>query len=62
MKLYEILNNVDVQSEYKVVFYDYENNLRVDCASGCFLDHDVRYIYVDNGIIYFEIDMPFDLV
>lgn len=57
MKLYELFD-CEIQSEHKVVFYDFENNLRVDVADGWFLDRRVQYLYVDHGVLYIEIESP----
>ena len=56
MKLYELIENVEMQSEYKTVYYDYVKEERFQVNTDDYADRDVLYIYVDDDIIYIEID------
>lgn len=56
MKLYELFNHVDVQSEYKIVYYDYDSEKRVEVDEDENTDKEIDYLYVEEGILYIEID------
>lgn len=56
MKLYEMFLNIEIQSEYKVIYYDYEKEDRVVVDPKNYTDKDINYLYVDDGILYIEID------
>ena len=56
MRLYELFSQVDVQSEYKIVKYDYDIEKRVEVDEDENTDKEIDYIYVEDGIIYIEID------
>lgn len=57
MKLYELFLNVEVQSEHKVVYYDYDQEKRIEVPEGEHTDKDIAFLYVEDGIIYIEIDI-----
>ena len=48
--------NIEIQSEYKVIYYDYEKEDRVVVDPKNYTDKDINYLYVDDGILYIEID------
>ena len=56
MKLYDLLLNYTIQSEYKVVIYDYKLEKRVEVEEIEYSDRHVDYLYVEDGILYIEID------
>lgn len=57
MKLYELLENTEIQSEYKVVYYDNEKEERVEVENESEVkDNEIKYIYAENNIIYIEIE------
>lgn len=49
MKLYELLENVEIQCSMTVCRYDYEKNERVELHADEAMGKDVRFLYVDNG-------------
>lgn len=57
LKVYEIMENVDVQSEVKFVRYDYGSGERVELsseeASGC----EIRYMYVERDVLFLEVEV-----
>ena len=55
MKLYELFLNIEIQSEYKVVYYDYEAEKRIEVTPEEYTDQYVFYMYVEDGILYIEI-------
>ena len=55
MKLYELLHT-EIQSEYKVVYYDYIKEERIQVSTDDYTDRDIMYLYVEDGILYIEID------
>ena len=56
MKLYQIFLHIEIQSEYKVVIYDYEQEKRIEVNEEDYTDRDIDYLYVEDGILYIEID------
>lgn len=57
MKLYELLLNNEIQSEYKTVYYDDEKEERVEVENESEVkDNEIKYIYAENNIIYIEIE------
>lgn len=56
MKLYDLIHQVEIQSETKYVYYDYDKCERFEITQEEALDKDIKYIYVDDGILYIEID------
>lgn len=57
MKLYQLFLNVEVQGAYKVVYYDFEQDKRIEVKPGEYTDKDIAYLYVIDGILYIEIDI-----
>ncbi len=61
MKLYELLENTDIQSEYKVVYVkenDYQRTEITDPITddNVYYDSEINYIYAENDIIYIEVE------
>lgn len=56
MKVYELTEQVEVQSEIKFCYYDYEKEERIELTKEKADFCDVRYMYVDDGILYVEVD------
>ena len=56
MKLYQVLQDVEIQSEYKVVIYDYDKEERIEVNEEDYADGDIDYLYVNDGILYIELD------
>lgn len=57
MKLYELLLNAEIQSEYKTVYYDEKKEERVEVENESEVkDNEIKYIYAENKIIYIEIE------
>ena len=60
MELYKLFLNIEIQSEYKVVYYDYEKEQRIvlgEEAISHYTDKEIKYVYVEDGILYIEIDV-----
>lgn len=59
MKVYELLQGVEVQSELHVVVYDDLKNERVklNIANESVRFADVDYMYVDEGELYWEVSV-----
>ena len=57
MKLDQLILDTEIQSEYKIVYYDYEEEERITVSLDGYGNKDVRYLYVDDGILYIEIDI-----
>ena len=56
MKLYQIFLNIEIQSDYKVVYYNHIKEERVQVNPEDYTDRDVMYLYVDDGFLYIEIE------
>ena len=56
MKVYELIHQIEIQSETKYVYYDYEKCERIDITQADAQDKDIRYMYVDDGILYIEVE------
>ena len=56
MKLYELFLHTEIQSDYKVVYYDYIKEKRIEVNAEDYTNRDISYLYVDDGILYIEID------
>ena len=57
MSVEEILNQIDLQSEYVIVYYDSEKQQRFKLEK-CLFSKTVaiRFMYVENDILIFELD------
>jgi hypothetical protein len=60
MKLYQIFLHIEIQSEYKVVYYDYKQEKRFEVPEGEHTNKDIAYLYVEDEILYIEIDIDGD--
>ena len=56
MKLYLVLQDIEIQCEYKVVIFDYDKEERIEVNEEDYNDGDIDYLYVDDGILYIELD------
>lgn len=56
MTLHALLLNIEIQSEYKIVYYDYEEEQRIEVPSEHYSDKEIKYLYVEDGILYIEVD------
>ena len=56
MKLYQLLLHTEIQSDYKIVIYDYVREQRIQVEAEDYTDRDVCYLYVEDGILYIEIE------
>lgn len=57
MKLDQLILDTEIQSQYKIVYYDYEEEERITVSPDGYGNKDIRYLYVDDGILYIEIDI-----
>lgn len=56
MKLYELLNNIEIQSEICVVYYDFDLERRMEISTHAARNEEVRYLYSENNILYIELE------
>ena len=57
MRLYELLDSVEIQSDVHFVYYDYEECERHELTEDEAKGKEVRYLYVDDYELYIEVDM-----
>ena len=57
MKLYQLFLNIEIQGNYKVVYYDFEQDKRIEVKPGEYTDKDIAYLYVENDVLFIEIDI-----
>ena len=55
LKVYDILDNCEVQSEVRFVWYDYDAEERVTISEEEARGREVKYLYVDDGILSVEV-------
>ena len=55
LRVYDILDNCEVQSEVRFVWYDYDADVRVDLSEAEARGREVKYLYVDDGILYVKV-------
>ena len=56
MKIFELLENVEIQCEAIFCYYDYLKCERIVITKEQAQDKDIRYIYVEADELYIEID------
>ena len=56
MWLSDLFENVDIQSEYKVVYYDDAKCERIEISDNEASDREIIFIYAENGILYIEVE------
>ncbi len=60
MKVQELFNQVELQSEIIYCYYDYENTEeRIVIDKEKAKEFEIRYIYCENNKIYIEVDIEF---
>ena len=57
MRLYELLESIEIQSDVHFVYYDYEKCERYEISKEEASGKEIRYLYVDDGELYVEVDM-----
>lgn len=56
MKAKQLLQDVEIQTEYKVVIYDEKIDARVDVTGlEAFEDREIVYMYCENDVLYIEV-------
>lgn len=56
LKVYDILDNCEVQSEVRFVWYDYDADVRVDLSEAEARGREVKYMYVEDGVLFVEVE------
>lgn len=56
MKVYELIDNVEIQSEIRYCWYDYDNDVRIIVSEEWAMYHEIKYMYVDDGLLYVEVE------
>lgn len=58
MKLSKLLEAVEFQGEYIIVYYDDDKNERVEVDSEEVAECEVWFIYSENDSVYVEVEAP----
>ena len=57
MLLYEFLqSDIDIQSQWKVVIFDYDRYERVEVDPTEYEDRRIIYMYAEDDILYIEVE------
>jgi hypothetical protein len=57
MLLYEFLqSDIDIQSQWKVVIFDYDRYERIEVDPTMYNDHRIIYMYAEDDILYIEVE------
>ena len=56
MKLCDLIEAIEFQGEYKVVYFDDEKCERVEITYEEAADHTVQYIYPEKDCVYIEVE------
>ena len=56
MKLYKLLESVEIQSDVHFVYYDYDKCERYEISKEDVSGKEIRYLYVDDGELYIEVE------
>lgn len=57
MLLYEFLqSDIDIQSQWKVVIFDYDRYERVEVDPAEYEDRRIIYMYAEDDILYIEVE------
>lgn len=58
MTVNELLENIEIQTEVVICYYDEDKNERIELQRCEEIgDKEIKYMYVDNDSIYIEIDI-----
>ena len=57
MKVYELINNIEIQSEIQFCYYDYFKEKRIEISRSRANDKEIEYMYNERGVIYIEVEM-----
>lgn len=55
MKLRDFVTSCEIQSEVKYCYYDYANDTRVEESFDELADCEVRFVYVEDSILFLEV-------
>lgn len=56
MKLYKLLDEVEILSDMKIVYYDYDKEKRIEITEKRAKDKKIRYIYCEEDALYIEVE------
>ncbi|PWM19940.1 MAG: hypothetical protein DBX97_04290 [Collinsella tanakaei] len=59
MKLYELLDEVEIQSDMKIVYYNYKKEKRIEITEKQAKNKTIRYLYSENDILFIEVEKEF---
>ncbi len=54
MKVYQVFQEVEVQTEVRFVRFDFAKNERIDLTCEEAWERIIAYMYVDDGVLFFE--------
>ena len=56
MQLYKLFLYMEIQGDFRVVYYDYTKEKRIEVNADDYSDKEISYLYVEDGVLYIEID------
>lgn len=56
LRVYDILDNVDVQTEVKFVRFDEDAFERVELSEAEARGREVKYMYVEDDVLFLEVE------
>ena len=56
LRVYDILDNAEVQCSVRYCTYDYDSDQRVELSEKKARGMEVRYIYVEDGELWIEVE------
>lgn len=62
MTIQDFIDNVEIQSEFVVCYYDYKKGVRVIVELGQYRYEEMKYVYIEDDILYIEFEIEFEEV
>ena len=56
MKLYELFDEVEIQNETKIVYYDFKKEKRIEITEKQAKNKTIHYLYSENDILFIEVE------
>lgn len=56
MTVRDLFDNVEVQSEVSIVYYDEDRNERIELQRKKALDKEIKFMYCENDVLFVEVE------